>query len=692
MRVAITRGMLWLGLFVLAAAGGVAANPGSAGAADGVCADDGGRFPRECTKEIRVYNNTARPIWIILQGSIQLTDAVSCTVKEKGGGDAWLQSALGVMDDCLAVKNDYYIFVNPSAGLGKGEFVSIDLPWWSKRTDNAPDRYIDWWRGARVIIFDDRTALKEIYDKFNDGPEIEFANGSPQPSCNKDMKDNSCNRLLIHQVSPGLGIAPHLPFQLNEFTFADVCKVTSQGEFLKNCKEIYGGGFIDFNQNYNVSNVDQVYLPLAMEPVRDPADVGYMGTVMTVKRFRKQLAAFTNADQGPDKLVWPVYNNPGDMYPKAGIRVPSAQSVLAFYMDPWRFPDGKNLGLIPSDPPNRVDHMLKQWEDCTRKKVTSCTETQASYYKAVNEVFLANYENYVDTCPDKKIPEFLKPVSQNPPMPKLTAYLTFIYGWVPFNVACSNGELPVAGDTPPASRSVIDYFAMQYNFEELRGRERQWFNPYTQLIHDDFKSGGLDASAYAFSIDDHASFLSNSGGKLPGGLIFAVGGPKGLMNGKRHAPPVPQGYKWYSYYIGLGKPAPNGPVWTRYGICKTEADTAFPTEVRDGFVLGIDPALEGIGPNNRCPVTLVDSEGRKYRLVVKMARVPGTKLPQTPIWPAFEPSAGALFDPDVVGCPSKAGLVDPDAWCNHANERAVPAAKPDEPGFFTIGTPPPLAG
>jgi hypothetical protein len=690
------RRLLRLGLLMLATAGWFGADPGAATAAAGVCADNGGSFPKECTKEVRVYNNTSGKIWVVLQGSIQLTDAISCPVSSKGGGDVWLQVALNRMDNCLSVKNDYFIFINPSTGIGKGGFASVDVPWWSKRAGNLPSPYIDWWRGARVIIFDDQTAFNELYDLLNKKPAVAIAAGSPVPACNNGMAASACKQLEIYEVPNGVGIDPHLPFQLNEFTFADVCKVESDGTFEKVCVETNPGGFIDFNQNYNVSNVDQVYLPLAMEPVRLPADVGYMGTTMSVRKFRKQLTAFTDADQNPNSPNWPIYNNPvvsgKKMYPNAGIRVPSAQSVLSFYMNPYNFPDGKTPTIIPKNPPKLIDNMMEQWNDCTASAVTSCNADQSALYKSVDVVFLDNYKSYVDSC-GNKIPDFLKPVSTNPPEPKLTAYLTFIYGWVPFNVACGNKELPTANDLPPGSRSVINYFAMQYNYETLGDagkKEKQWFNPYTQLIHDKVKSGGLAASAYAFSIDDHASFLSNSGGTTTGGLIFTVGGPEGLMNGKQHAPPVPSVYQWYDFSIGLGGPAPTGPFWSKYGICTNKANILFPEEEKAGFVLGIDPELESISSKNPCRVTLLDSAGRKYQILVKTAQAPGVNLPQLPIWPAFEPSAGKNFDPDVVGCPSKKGFVAPDQWCDFTNQVSRPATKPKLPGYYTMGARSPL--
>jgi len=669
--------ILRLGLFILAATVGSGAVLDSSAAAAGVCPDGGGKLPKECAKEIRVYNNTPRKIWVVLQASIQLTDAVSCPRTEPGtGGDVWLQAALGKYDECLAVNSNYYAFINGTRGIEEDGFISIDVPWWSKRQkSDKGDRYIDWWRGARVIIFDDKTAFKEIYDALKDNPTVPFVSGSPKPACDSNMDGNKCQNVAIFEVTPEAEIAPHLPFQLNEFTFADVCRVLPSGDFILPCGDNHPGGFIDFNQNYNVSNVDQVYLPLAMEPVRKPANVGYMGTTMSVKKFRNKLAKFTNADDRPDNPRWPIYNNPEqdggeNFYPKAGIRVPSAQSVMAYYMNPTNFPDGKTPTIIPKDKPKFTDFMIDQWKDCTSATPDTCNRSQVDLYTSVDDAFKANYKKYIDTCPDNKVPDFLKPVG-NGSRPKMTTYLTFIYGWVPFNVACGNDELPVAGTKPPASRALLNYFEMQYNFEVLNKRS-EWFNPYTQLVHADAKDGGLAASAYAFSIDDHASFLSNNGGSTSGGLIFTVGGPKGLANGKQHAPPVPSVYRWYDFSVGLGAPAKGGPYWKKYGICSETADTRFPTEEKGGFVFGIDPARTKINANNPCPITLTDTAGRKYQFIIKSAQAPGSTLPQKPIWPEFSPPPGLQYNPDILDCPTKAGFVSPDKWCRFTVQLAKP--------------------
>jgi hypothetical protein len=660
-------------LLVAACCYGVA--PGKAAAA-GVCPDNGAALPAACTKEIRIHNNTEGPLWAVVQGTIQLTDALNCTKAGKGGGDVWLQAALGNTSDCLAVTHDYYIFINPGVGIPKGGFVSIQVPWWSKRAGATNDKYVDWWRGGRVILFDDKTAFMEAYNQQAAHPQVLFAAGTQKPECTTGMANNACATIRILQVQPGTAIDPHLPYQLNEYTFADVAKVTDNGT--------KGGNFIDFNQGYNVSNVDQVYLPLAIEPVRKPANVGYMGTTMSVDVFRTQLGNFAKAGAN-----WPIYNNPvvgsAKMYPNAGIRVPAGQTIFAYYMDPGKFPDGKTPVIIPAAP-KLMQGMINQWKTCTAATPQNCP--QSAFYKAINSVFLDNYKSYVSTC--TQIPDWLKPATQNPAKPKDTAYLFFIYGWVPFNVACGNKELPVVDDLPPAGHAILDYFEMQYNYQGNAANPAQWFNPYTHLIHADLTDGGLDASAYAFSIDDHASFLSNSGVSVPGGLIFAVGGGKGLEAGFPHAPPVPAFYKWYDFAIGLGAPAAGATYWTKYGICSQTADTPFPTESKVGWVMGVDPALTPINFQKPCPVTLQDSAGRKYQFVILRAKAPGTTLPQTAIWPAFEPKAPNNFDPNIVSCPTKTGFVAPKDWCMQLNQVSRPSSVQTAPGFYSIGAPPPL--
>ena len=114
---------------------------------------DNGNLQANCTKEIRIFNNTEKTIFVVLQGVIQKTDAVNCPLNPPSspGGDVWLQAAFGDYGKCWTVTHDYYVYINPTTGIKKDEFVSFSVPWWSKRLASAPDLYIDWWRGGAGI-------------------------------------------------------------------------------------------------------------------------------------------------------------------------------------------------------------------------------------------------------------------------------------------------------------------------------------------------------------------------------------------------------------------------------------------------------------------------------------------------------------------------------------------------------------
>jgi hypothetical protein len=227
-------------------------------------------------------------------------------------------------------------------------------------------------------------------------------------------------------------------------------------------------------------------------------------------------------------------------------------------------------------------------------------------------------------------------------------------------------ELPtVAG----GFRDTIDYINLQYNY--LKRPPARWFNPYTRLIHGPESEGGLNANAYAFSIDDRTSFLNNSGGSLPGGLIIAVGGPNGLVNGTQMPPPIPEYHRLWDFAVSLGPATLNGAQWAKYGICSNTADTPFPPRTIGengqplGYVIGVDAVVQRTYP---CDITLTDTKNRKYRIRVKQAGKP----PQS-IWPPFKPGGmNGNFDKDVISCPDLADFVPPSDWCNFTNEVAVP--------------------
>src|SRR5271170_3772678 len=257
-------------------------------------------FPAQCTKTITIYNNSDHPIYPVIQGTLEQGPGVGvCSV-----GDSWLQAAFGDIVNCYAIAFNYLVYVNGTAGISKGHHATINLPWWSKRApiNNDPntDVYIDWWNGARIYIFDDQNAVNDSYMTDHTRP-VQFASKSPMPSCASDP-ESVCQSTVAYQTCvagdvngvptscvPGTNaIKSETPQQLNEYTLASVDRVQ---------------GLTNFNVNYNVSNVDQVYLPVAMEPMvnadrsrNNPSNTpGYLGTTLSVTVVRDRLMDFTGA-------------------------------------------------------------------------------------------------------------------------------------------------------------------------------------------------------------------------------------------------------------------------------------------------------------------------------------------------------------------------------------------------------------
>jgi hypothetical protein len=233
--------------------------------------------------------------------------------------------------------------------------------------------------------------------------------------------------LSVNPTVDKSAIKDQAPFQLNEWTFADVGPLPA-------------GILTSLNLNYNVSNVDQLYLPIAIEPIRPQLDVGYVGTLMSVTDFRTRLSKFTGADADPKQAPYPpyspIYNNPEvggkKKYPNAGIRVPSPLTLFGFYMHP-SFIDGDQTKplILPfvkqpikngANLPQHVVDMVQQFDNCTTGHV-NCP--MSAWYEPIREAFDISYQKYAANC--KPLLPWLNPISEE-------AYLRFVHGWVPFRV------------------------------------------------------------------------------------------------------------------------------------------------------------------------------------------------------------------------------------------------------------------
>jgi hypothetical protein len=683
-------------------------------------------FPAACTKTITIYNNYDHPIYPVIQGTLEQGPGQNSTTCPKG--DRWLQAAFGDPNNCYAIAYNYLIYVNGIAGIPMHEHATINLPWWSKRAqipnDPNPDIYIDWWNGARIFIFDDQNAVNDSYMIDNTRP-VKFEPTSPIPACDAADPGSVCKSKLTiayqtcaaapdgsNPCIPGTNaIKAETPQQLNEYTLASVDPVE---------------GLTNWNVNYNVSNVDQVYLPIAIEPMvhadrsRNNAmnTTGYLGTTLKVGVLRERLMDFTGATGSPDDpqnpTMWPIYTVQKDktgalLYPMAGIRVPGAANVFNFLAQP----SGNGLtpspkcaapGCIPttSNGPwsgtKLVDGMIAQWMTCTLSPTSACRAEEVPFYADVNQAFRTNYKQYFDQC-GASFPPWLAPVGSTN-LPNLYAFLQFVYGWVPFNVACGGIDLPT-GMIPR------EYIRLEDNFQEQRGvppaMGQAIFNPYAQLIHASPRGTvvplsppvpfGLDAAAYAYSIDDQSSFLSEAGV----GLIFAVGGETGLPNPAKHIFPPPLDPE-HDIQVVLGPPrAPNldRPAWQSYAICPANPNAAptisfpNPSTDPDGGQRFNVPTNDRKIWREPCYLTISDFANKVYQI----------KITKTLPWPPFNNVANnGSFDHNVMTCPTphvpgytnvEGNPNDKNNWCGAANEVSNPVGTPTNAQRFELDMRPP---
>jgi len=431
-------------------------------------------------------------------------------------------------------------YINLEHGVRPGESVTIVLPFYTQlaavtsgNLGKISAQYIDWWNAARVFFYADATAIDGAY-RYNvdqngniiPPTSIQPISGAAVPTC-APGNQFTCDPVKIVYYIGGYPTGS-IPFQLAEYTFASAEGPPPGGLLAP------GAPFMmDLRKtNFNISAVDGIYLPAAMEAMLqdDPvvADREYLGTTEGLSEFTAHLNDFIDKAKPGSKwpYYWPSYfsfqqcgqppipciiphdqpQNGDSQYPLPS--VPSANVVFAeSYKVPAPAPpvissnieddEGRSpmLGSLAAG-------MVNLWNKCT----TSSNNTSAVCHK-IRTVFDFFSRNYNNTCG----------FSGSPSTPTM---LTQVYGWAQF----ANCSSPLV-KTPGYDTAIVEFCSLQYNYL-INTPPDDIFNPYTQLIH-----GTLNSNAYAFSIDDKAAFKSvpsTDEGTSPG-LIISVGGPKGLV-------------------------------------------------------------------------------------------------------------------------------------------------------------------
>jgi hypothetical protein len=471
-------------------------------------------------------------------------------------------------------------------GIAPGTSVDIVIPFYTQlltTTDanlgQIPDQYIDWWNSGRIYFFDTPAGFHSAkVTNANNAetpggqlppPPVKVLDGAAVPSCISSTGKKCSVPLFENAIEP----IPNIPFQLQEYTLA-----SAEGPPENNSLPPPGRTAIQLDfVNYNVSSLDSVFLPVAMGPLTkagDSVDHGvtpstptpYVGTALPTVQFRQTLDKFSS-----DGNNWPFYvpayfddkdhaGFPGSPAKACSLapfptdttgvynlpKLPGAYNVITASYLGARVDDAGQT-VFPPVPPtlssNPANYKSKYTTNaCTLPTPPPFVNPPKLGVAGKSTVDLWN-RCYPSTSDQSETCEDIRTVAKlfvdgsyfgntactNPQTPPFYIVMQGVYGWVPIvNRGCTGLDLKKTNlGTGGYEDAAQAYCRLQYNYTMKGLPEADIFNPYTALIHAPYSpvlGGGLDSSAYAFSIDDKLSFKH----VVAEGIILAIAGTKGV--------------------------------------------------------------------------------------------------------------------------------------------------------------------
>jgi hypothetical protein len=495
-----------------------------------------------CIKFIKITNNSNKMLYpIVFSGAREADD--------------WLRSLFGldaqqIKKDKFATEYTYRSYVIEDEGMAPNTTVYVQVPFYSALVTNPDptqkDQYVDWWNGGRVFLYDDAKQVRDDYKAPNQKLVTPATPGLAWCTSLNKAETACVAPHALNLFKAREGFPPTDLSQLTEYTFADA--VTADGAPFPLFLNKVG---------YNISSVDQAYLPVAMEPLGNPT-IPYIGTVVGLPKFRAKLRQFLADFPG-----WPVY----EPYDENRPRIPGAYNVYASKVDLTK-------------PGETIDQMDALYRKCIDDKEQSqvCTQYQAAF--ALLEANYAAFEKLDCHDPAIKFDE--------------AQVIKRIYGWVSFNEGCGAGANSLRSTVGDKKLAVLEHgyiTNMQYSKTE------PLYNPYVSLIHD---PKYLDMAAYAFSIDDAIGFQSYVGT----GLILAYAGSGGLDNDTKLD-------LRDRVTVTLGAPGKGQAKWGAFGLCSNTANYG---EFQNNFW-----ALDFFPSKYPCRFTAAQTDGTLFQFVIRTA-------------------------------------------------------------------------
>jgi hypothetical protein len=292
---------------------------------------DGNTVP---TKTLRITNNTANTVFPIMR------DPNSNTIKNS--------STVGLYDPYDPANKEYRGYIGYEEGgkyyfgLKRGQSILVSLP-------------LVFWNGARIGIGTDGQYLTPTTDP---NPLRYRASAHRSITRAATSSDTIANGVVMWYRAE-IAEAPNddTEDQLAEWTIRDHGYLVNPQITAKTNGEIPDNQLVTLI-NYDVSNVDNLYLPLAMEstdvwvvpqrsgtgptpnrtgwsPGSDPDIYGWTGAINTIDFLQTRIREFTAGD---NQLLgqyfggkgWPFYNIPNPTNdPDAPIKIPSGANIFA---------------------------------------------------------------------------------------------------------------------------------------------------------------------------------------------------------------------------------------------------------------------------------------------------------------------------------------------------------------------------
>jgi hypothetical protein len=291
---------------------------------------DGNTIPR---KTLRITNNTADTVYPIMR------DENSNILKSDPG--------LGLYDPYDPPKREYRGYIGYERGgkfyfgLQKGESILVSLP-------------LVFWNAGRIAIGTDGKYLTPsgVVNPLRYDPNAHRSIARAETSSG-NISDGV---VMWYRAEIAKGPTDDSEDQLAEWTVRDHTYLVNDEITRKTHREIPDTQLVTLI-NYDVSNVDNLYLPLAMaandvwvvpqrstgappnenrdgwEPGSDPDVYGWVGADNTIAFLQTQIRAFTADDNKllgkyfKDSKGWPFYNIPNP--PNAPKKIPSGANVFA---------------------------------------------------------------------------------------------------------------------------------------------------------------------------------------------------------------------------------------------------------------------------------------------------------------------------------------------------------------------------